>query len=240
MLTVRDTEVAGWVAALGGMRNPLNSWDRADSTYVQIDWLDDKTRPYALSKLGPNDRDLMERLLKPGTSDHCKFRRMLVIYANVMAPLYWWKEMDTYKVGTVANSCSTMHTLANEPFDLDMFSHDHLLPGGVEVLNSTIDELNTCRRCYLESKAYAKEYAEKGNEWLAKDHQAKAESWWYSMIQLLPSSFNQFRTIEFNYEVMASIYRQRKNHKLKEWHEFIDAMVSTLPHPWIFTGEGVK
>lgn len=234
MLTVENIETAGWGPALRGMRNPLDSWGKADSTFAQVTWLADS--PTLIYELGDNDRDLMKRLIHAGGNEHCKFRRMLAVWCDVNAPLYWWKQFGTYRVGTVMNSCSTMHTLGKKPFDIDMFSNDQLLPGGKEELELTINNLNESRRLWLMHREYAKEY-EVSNIQLAKDHADKAKTWWYSMIQILPTSFNQRRTVMMNYEVMAGIYRQRRAHKLKEWHDFIDVMVENLPHPWIFTGE---
>lgn len=217
MIKVEHIETAGWGPALRGMRNPLDSWDRADSTYARVEWLGWDTP--CIYQLGPNDEKLMRCLIGQGSSDHCKFRRMLAIYCDVTAPLYWWKEADTYKVGTVANSCSTMHTIMRHEFSRDMFSWedaDNL------VTDAVLDELNHLRRCYLS----ARETGDTG----------PAKFFWRSLIQQLPSSWNQRRTWMLNYEVMANIYRARKNHKLREWHDFIDAMLESLPYPWIITG----
>lgn len=210
-----------------GMRNPLDSWDRSDTVFTDL-------KPFAL--IGPNDRSLMERLLNAGGNEHCKFRRMLAIWCKVTGPFYWWKQMDTYKVGTVANSCSTMHTLAKNPLTIDMFSTDRLSKGGLEELKQTVERREGDRRRYVKHMAYAKEYEESNPE-LARTHRKQAQGFWNDLVKLLPESFNQTRTLSLNYEVMAAIYRQRKNHKLKEWHDFIDAMVEELPYPWIFTGE---
>lgn len=213
MIKLEKTATFGWDEAVRGMRNPLNSWARRDSI-----WDDNDT-----FNVGPNDLKLMKSLANAGTS-HSKFRRMITVYVDITAPLYWWKEFDTYKVGTVANSCSTMHTIAQKEFTLDDFSHEHLMgfydvgleglnklpfvpvgdnsifsPAGV--LNATIKLLNRSRELYLEK--HDKQY-------------------WWQMIQLLPSSYNQKRTVMMNYEVIAAIVEQRKGHKLDEWHDFIE------------------
>lgn len=219
MLTVEHVETAGWGPALRGMRNPLDSWERADSTFASVNWMEGT--PTAIYELGDNDETLMRRLIGAGSSDHCKFRRMLVIWCDVMAPLYWWKEADQYKVGTVTNSCSTMHTIMRREFTREMFSWEDV---DNEVIGCVLGELNHLRRCHLNAR-------EAGDDDAAK-------VFWRSLIQQLPSSWNQRRTLMLNYEVMANVYRARRNHKLKEWHDFIDAMLAELPHPWIFTGEG--
>ena len=177
-----------WKAVVMGARNPLNSWERSDSVFGEK------------FSLGPNDLDLMTRLRNAGT-DHRKFMRMLPVHVDITAPLYWYKEFDTYKVGTVANSCSTMHKIQAKEFTLDDFSCEHLNRNSMRVLEETIVALNTERDNFLFS----------GNKY----------SWW-QMIQLLPSSYNQKRTVMLNYEVLANIYHSRKNHKLDEWHTFCD------------------
>ena len=214
MIDVQVLETCGWLPALHGMRNPLDSWDKGDSSYARVQWIDHAASD--INILGPNDESLMRRLIGAGSNDHCKFRRMLTIYVDINAPLYWWKEFDTYKVGTVANSCSTMHTIMNHEFTLDMFSTDQLYPAAILQLRDTIRLLNNNREMYLGHKE---------------------KTFWYEIIQLLPSSWMQKRTVMLNYEVMANIYRARKDHKLKEWHDFIDAIVAGVPYPWIFTGE---
>lgn len=228
MISVERVETTGWEPTFRGLRNPRDSWERADSRFVDGKFV-----------IGPNDEGLIKWMIKAGTNDHPKFRRMLCIYADVTAPLYWWKQFDTYKIGTVSNSCSTMHTLAKKPFELDMFSTDRLLPGSIEEFQKIIDVLNEYRRLYLEHDAYAKDYREKRNYRLAEDHWGKAQSWWAQMVQTLPTSFNQMRTIMLNYQVMAEIYRARKGHKLEEWQDFRDIMARECPNSWIFTGEGV-
>lgn len=256
MLTIDKAETYGWEAAIRGMRNPMNSWDKMDtvvcdryqlyeycdcwgyfgsSTCPQYNncikgvWVND----FQSVHLGDNDLDLMKRLAKSGT-DHRKFMRMIVVYCDITAPLYWWKEFDTYKVGTVANSCSTMHKIQAKKFTLDDFSYEHLIEEaedfevGVwwgtdadnriepkDLLELTIDGLNKYRNAYLETKD---------------------KKYWWQMIQLLPSSYNQKRTVMLNYEVLANIYKSRKDHKLDEWHTFCE-WIKTLPYSELITGE---
>lgn len=187
-----------------GMRNPMNSWEKSDS--------DNSIFGYGFH-LGDNDHSLMRRLSDAGT-DHRKFMRMMPVYVRITAPLYWWKEFDTYKVGTVANSCSTMHKIAAKEFMLDDFSIEHLASQTRQVLEITIDDLNDSRSIYLKTK-------NKGD--------------WWQMIQLLPSSYNQTRNVMMNYEVLANIYKQRKNHKLDEWQEFCK-WIEELPYSELITG----
>lgn len=187
-----------WMAVIRGMRNPLNSWEKSDSG-IQAD-----EEIY----IGDADLALMQKLAKAG-SDHRKFLRMLPVVMDVTAPLYWWKEEDTYKVGTVANSCSTMHKIADRPFTLRDFSHEHLDEAGLGVLQNVILALNDEREAYLRTN--------------------NKDQWW-SMIQLLPSSYNQRRTLFLNYEVLWNIYRARKNHKLDEWRDFCKTIVAEVPY----------
>ena len=234
MIKFENVEVTGWEAAIRGMRNPKNSWAKSDSGWDahvppvelrnQVDWKEwadhYKTVQYSDEysyDIGPNDLDLMTRLRNAGT-DHRKFMRMIAVYLDITAPLYWWKEFDTYKVGTVANSCSTMHKIAANEFTLDDFSHEHLFPTAKKNLESTIDILN----------GYRDQYNVDTNPELRKEY-------WWQMIQLLPSSYNQRRTIMLNYEVLANIYKSRRNHKLDEWHAFCD-WVKTLPYSELITG----
>lgn len=222
MIKIEKTEVFGWEAAIRGMRNPMNSWGRSDS----FAW------PGGID-LGPNDHELMMKLRNAGT-DHRKFMRMITVYCDITAPLYWWKEFDTYKVGTVANSCSTMHKIAEKEFELDDFSHEHLgvfIPaeknGGdecyqnlwLETMKKTVDALNIARIHYLQEK----------------DAKLKKDYWW-QMIQLLPSSYNQKRTVMMNYEVLSNIYKSRKGHRLDEWNELCE-WIESLPYSEIITGE---
>lgn len=261
MIKLEKTEVVGWEAAIRGMRNPMNSWERSDSKFVsdagcyydisgRLSPIDDES--YVDDIIGDNDHNLMMKLAKGGPV-HAKYRRMITVYVDVIAPLYWWKEFDTYKVGTVANSCSTMHKIHAKEFDADDFSCEQLLDrwitsndnvniedrsavddfccaltpydsgcidliGNVypiEVLELTIDMLNRARNLYLKTKD---------------------KRYWWQMIQLLPSSYNQKRTVMLNYEVLHNIYESRKNHKLDEWHVFCD-WIEKLPYSEIITGE---
>jgi hypothetical protein len=184
--------------AIRGARNPMNSWARSDSYY-------DENGQYIL---GENDLSLAKRLRNAGTSDHRKFIRQIMLSVDITAPLYWWKEYDTYKVGTVANSTSTMHKIHSKPFEIDDFSHDHLTDNGMNVLRNLVDELEKIRLEYVDNKDKAL---------------------WYDLIQLLPSSYNQMRTCTLNYETLVNIYRSRKNHKLDEWRSFCD-WIKTLPY----------
>lgn len=226
MLKIENVEVVGWEAAIRGMRNPMNSWNKSDSGFCDVigDNFGSIIKP-ANYRVGPNDYDLMNRLRNSGT-DHRKFMRMIAVYLDITAPLYWWKEADTYKVGTVANSCSTMHKIADKKFERDDFSHEHLscidIGSGVgspyRLLQQTIVMLNECRNLYLETKD--KEY-------------------WWQMIQLLPSSYNQRRTVMLNYEVLANMYRSRRHHKLNEWNTFCD-WIESLPYAELITGKEGK
>lgn len=258
MITINNVETYGWEAAIRGMRNPMNSWDKSDTKVCdryQINeycsgwsYMDNKC-PYCYNcedgtrvndfqwlHLGNNDLDLMKKLAKAGT-DHRKYLRMITVYCDITAPLYWWKEFDTYKVGTVANSCSTMHKIAEKEFTLDDFSYEHLIEETPEVLREygigvgwedathtiwpkdilemTIESLNRCREAYLKTKD---------------------KLYWWQMIQLLPSSYEQKRTVMLNYEVLANMYKSRRNHKLDEWNTFCD-FIKMLPYSELITGE---
>lgn len=236
MLKIENTEVIGWEAAIRGMRNPMNSWEKSDSGWTTDGvgnndiLVDTDYEGYCELKVGPNDQKLMDRLRNSGT-DHRKFMRMITVYFDITAPLYWWKEFDTYKVGTVANSCSTMHKIAAKEFVLDDFSHEHLIDSlddnwniaagdecrsaPLDILCTTIDALNIYREKYLETKD---------------------KNYWWQMIQLLPSSYNQRRTVMLNYEVLANIYKSRRNHKLDEWHTFCD-WIEKLPYSELIVGK---
>lgn len=232
MIKIENTDVVGWDAAIRGMRNPMNSWEKSDSTFTDVfdDYDNFKSYYMKSSDIGPNDFDLMKRLRNAGT-DHRKFMRMIAVYVDITAPLYWWKEFDTYKVGTVANSCSTMHKIAEKEFTVDDFSHEHLfdimigdvefLP--IEILDNTITCLNMCRERYL--KAIKTE-----------NQLIPAKDYWWQMIQLLPSSYNQRRAVMLNYEVLANMYKSRRNHKLDEWREFCN-WIRVLPYSQLITGE---
>lgn len=227
MIEFEHTEVMGWEAAIRGMRNPHNSWDKSDSKYLRQE---DGHIIASRYEVGPNDHDLMMRLVKAGT-DHRKFMRMIVVYVDVTAPLYWWKEMETYKVGTVSNSCSTMHSIHKKPFFVDDFSCEDILEScdrplisakwqgyvdwaPYEVFLTIVELLNRCREKYLETGE---------------------KIWWRQIIQFLPTNYNQRRTLMLNYEVLANIYRARKNHKLVEWREFCH-WIETLPYSELITG----
>ena len=209
MINIELLEMSGIGSAINGMRNPMNSWSKGDSYYI----LPDDTEFHI--HIGPNDHDLMMKLRNAGT-DHRKFMRMIVVYADITAPLYWWKEFDTYKVGTVANSCSTMHKIADKEFTLDDFSIEHLTDGNRQGFEQCVlSALNTARENFLETKD---------------------KLWWWQMIQELPSSYNQKRTVMLNYEVLANIYESRKNHKLDEWRDFCK-WAETLSYSELITGE---
>ena len=272
MIKLECDEVMGWDAAIRGMRNPLNSWEKSDSGWSS-NWpytlngegyifVDSDSEGYMELAIGPNDQDLMKRLRNAGT-DHRKFMRMITVYVDITAPLYWWKEFDTYKVGTVANSCSTMHKIADKEFTLEDFSHEHLIAepydfendelinGEFEdtglVLTSNNDNgwLAHCyhtasgNRCveYLSPEKLLERYIISALNACREAYlKTKDKKYWWQMIQLLPSSYNQKRTVMLNYEVLANIYRSRRNHKLNEWHTFCD-WIKTLPYSELITGE---
>jgi hypothetical protein len=243
MIEIFDINVDGFEAAIRGMRNPMNSWDKSDSGYCQgrssfCDTCDIKPEDdYApcyyganakdlLYVIGPNDLDLMKKLIKSG-SDHSKFMRMINVTMDINAPLYWWKEFDTYKVGTVRNSCSTMHKVHAKEFTLDDFSHEHIITEyqktdneyfvyvpPMQTLKSVIDQLNFFRGKYLETKD---------------------KKYWWQIIQLLPSSYNQRATIQLNYAVLRNMYNSRKNHKLDEWQKFCKIISEYMPYSFLIT-----
>lgn len=228
MLKIENTEVLGWEHAIRGMRNPLNSWAKSDSEVSICEcehWPHDVKKSFVC--LGSNDLDLMKRLRNAGT-DHRKFMRMIVVYVDLTAPLYWWKEFDTYKVGTVANSCSTMHKIAEKEFTLEDFSCEHLEGRAMNTLEDVVDDLNYYREHYLSMDKQKVPHANK-----------KAKELWWQTIQLLPSSYNQRRTVMLNYEVLANIYKSRRNHKLDEWHTFCD-WIEGLPYSELITGGAVN
>lgn len=220
-----------------GMRNPMNSWEKSDSgrgcddhlcrshCAFSPEWCGN-TQGYVV---GENDHSLMQRLSNAGT-EHRKYMRMMPVYVRITAPLYWWKEFDTYKVGTVANSCSTMHKIAEKEFTLEDFSCEHLISGSIETLNDTIDILNEFREWYLKYDHMNEDCKKLFN----KEITCEKDLWW-QLIQLLPSSYNQTRNVMLNYEVLANIYRQRKNHKLDEWREFCE-WIESLPYSELITG----
>ena len=237
MIKIENIEVVGWEAAIRGMRNPMNSWEKSDSGWEpQFDTVQGPVAGEFV--IGPNDHDLMMRLRNAGT-DHRKFMRMITVCLDITAPLYWWKEFDTYKVGTVANSCSTMHKIHAKEFTLEDFSYEHLLEpkdvhvpndsccnpnwegcgiiAPIDILEETINMLNKAREMFLETKD---------------------KKYWWQMIQLLPSSYNQKRTVMLNYEVLANIYKSRKDHKLDCWRDFC-SWIETLPYSELITGQSV-
>ena len=244
MIKLEKAEVMGWEAAIRGMRNPKNSWEKSDSKYCSEyghppiegsceycphDKMCDKSEKsmQRMYLIEDNDLNLMTKLRNAGT-DHRKFMRMIVVYLDITAPLYWWKEFDTYKVGTVANSCSTMHKIADKEFTFDDFSHEKLINSAcmeireqhirispIQALATTIECLNSYRDLYL---------------------QTKDKKYWWQMIQLLPTSYNQKRTVMLNYEVLANMYKSRKDHKLDEWHTLCD-WIEELPYSELITGK---
>ena len=238
MINIENVSVHGFMEAIRGMRNPMNSWEKSDSYFTK-----DGSTPLGFGNdgsataIGKNDYELMLKLAKSG-SVNAKYRRMIAVYLDIVAPLYWWKEFDTYKIGTVANSCSTMHKIQEKEFTLDDFSHEHLISDWVDdnlhafvevpesdgnellwspkdILKVVIDALNANRAAFLAKKD---------------------KKFWWQMIQLLPSSYNQRRTVMLNYEVLAGLYPERKNHKLDEWHVFCD-WIKTLPMSNLITLE---
>lgn len=233
MIKVENVEVYGWEAAIRGMRNPMNSWDKSDS-YPAVDCGKcgkieregccpaegrDCTGFYCY-EIGKNDLKLMKTLVAAGP-DHGKFLRMITVTLDIIAPLYWWKEFDTYKVGTVANSCSTMHKIADKPFTLYDFSYEHLEGEYLNSLQETIRLLNSAREMYLWEKRQ-------------KEHLVSPKDYWWQLIQLLPSSYNQRRTVQLNYAVLKNIYHARKGHKLDEWNQFCQ-WIEGLPYSELIT-----
>ena len=241
MLKIENVEVMGWEHAIRGMRNPMNSWEKSDSNFFDdseghVCNICQGHGPMSLIEIGPNDYALMKSLRNAGT-DHRKFMRMITVYLDMTAPLYFLKEFDTYKVGTVANSCSTMHKIHAKEFTLEDFSCEHLLEqkdvnlpddsccnwnwegcgiiAPIDILEETVSMLNTARKMFLETND---------------------KKYWWQMIQLLPTSYNQKRTVMLNYEVLANIYKSRRNHKLDEWHTLCD-WIEELPYSELITGK---
>ena len=218
MIKIENTEVFGWEAAIRGMRNPMNSWDNSDSYIDTVSYIPDEDTNFIVEvhkpefKIGPDDLNLMKKLASAGT-DHSKYRRMITVYTDITAPLYWWKEYDTYKVGTVANSCSTMHKIHEKRFELNDFSMEHLSARYGVLLCDLIALLNDARDDYNETKD---------------------NIYWWQMIQLLPSSYNQRRTVMLNYEVLANQYKSRKHHRLDEWRNYCN-WIEGLPYSEIIT-----
>ena len=258
MIKIENTQVVGWEAVVRGMRNPLNSWDKSDSVFVKDDEYYDingNSGPYngtvtdteTFFEIGSNDFNLMKRLRNAGT-DHRKFMRMIAVYVDITAPLYWWKEFDTYKVGTVANSCSTMHKIAGKEFTLEDFSCEHLF-GPEDMIPYDQRDENSINKdvalaavnvdgndCYFTPKGFIQMACNILNRYRNRFLETKDKRYWWQMIQLLPSSYNQRRTVMLNYEVLANMYKSRKNHKLDEWHTFCD-WIKTLPYSELITGK---
>lgn len=228
MLKIENVQVLGFEPAIRGMRNPMNSWEKSDSYATHIE--DSETLQTAEFEFfaGDNDQRLMMSLAKGGPV-HAKYRRMITVYLDITAPLYWWKEFDTYKVGTVANSCSTMHKIHAKEFTLEDFSCEHLSYRSIHQLGDTIDTLNYYRKAFIEYKD--------GDVFMEDDGQIMGKKdLWHQMIQLLPSSYNQKRTIMLNYEVLHNIYHSRRHHKLDEWHVVCD-WIEQLPYAEVIIGE---
>ena len=244
MLKIEKFEVVGWEHAIRGMRNPMNSWEKSDSECLfhalpNYSYDDPKAEEYTRYlddynlnlKLGPNDYTLMKKL-RDGGPVHAKYRRMITVYLDITAPLYWWKEFDTYKVGTVANSCSTMHKIQEKEFTLEDFSCEYLVSESIANLEDTINLLNKFR-------AYYNEYDVKNHFYIDNDSQiVDKKVIWEQMIQLLPSSYNQKRTVMLNYEVLANIYKSRKNHKLDEWSVGFMEWIESLPYSELIIQKG--
>ena len=207
MIRIENVYTCGWEQAIMGMRNPLNSWAKSDTTFFS-------SGPF----IGPNDLDLMRKLIRSGP-EHRKFLRFIHVAMDITAPIYWWKEYDTYKIGTACNSCSTMHTLHKRDLTLDDFSDDWLGFEGVQCLMSVIEQINKFRQKYV-----------------AEENAALKKGYWYQMVQLLPTSFNQLRTVDLNYEVALNIIHQRTGHKLVEWHDMVNSL-RALPHMEDFLNE---
>ena len=241
MLKLENTEVLGWEHAIRGMRNPMNSWEKSDS---KISTCECEQWPHNIKKsfdeVGPSDLDLMTRLRNAGT-DHRKFMRMITVYVDITGPLYWWKEFDTYKVGTVANSCSTMHKIAAKEFTLEDFSREHLIgsdpniPINFEDRFSIVDGFDENGDLEIVADQIIEYTVLALNFYRKKYLKTKDKKYWWQMIQLLPSSYNQRRTVMLNFEVLANIYKSRRNHKLDEWHTFCD-WIEELPYSELITG----
>lgn len=204
MIKIENTETAGWIPAIRGARNPMNSWNQSDTSYGTGE---------TTIHIGPRDQDLLRRLANAGP-DHGKYLRMIVVYCDITGPFYWYKELDTYRMGVEKNSCSTMHKIHAQPFCMADFSHDKLNLLGVNMLKVLVDQLEANRLNYLENKD---------------------KRYWWQLIQLLPSSYNQRRTYMFSYAALRNIYHARKNHKLTEWHDFC-RWVESLPYSELITG----
>ena len=235
MIKIEHTEVVGWEHAIRGMRNPMNSWEKSDSCFdcsscycIDCVYTHEESCDHEALYIGPEDRKLMMNLRNAGT-DHRKFMRMITVYVEITAPLYWWKEFDTYKVGTVANSCSTMHKIHEKEFTRDDFSFDKI----DEDISFHIDNIVLDNGNIIDDSIYALNIARR------KFIETKDKRYWDYMIQLLPTSYNQKRTVMLNYEVLANIYKSRKNHKLDEWREFCK-WIEGLPYSELITGASLK
>lgn len=252
MLKIENVDIIGWEPAIRGMRNPKNSWEKSDSGVCEthgagkcknceyINYCHNSDVEVGTNYiLGSNDLKLMTSLRDAGT-DHRKFMRMITVYMDITAPLYWWKEFDTYKVGTVANSCSTMHKIAAKEFTLEDFSHEHLLKwdcemaDAFELVATTEDGKELSEGCC--SFGYLTTTIGVLNFYRDRYIKTKDKKYWWQMIQLLPSSYNQRRTVMLNYEVLANMYKSRKDHKLDEWHTFCDE-ISAMPYSELITGK---
>ena len=233
MIKIENVEVLGWEAAIRGMRNPMNSWEKSDSIFCKrtecytCEVRDDCGVDILDYDIGPNDHNLMLKLCDSGT-DHRKFMRMITVYVDIIAPLYWWKEFDTYKVGTVANSCSTMHKIHAKEFTLEDFSCEHLITQAKSKLEKIVDILNGYRDIYVNW--------DRQDEFIQRAFDYEKKLVWWQLIQLLPSSYNQKRTVMLNYEVLANIYKSRNNHKLDEWRALCN-WIKTLPYSELITGK---
>lgn len=210
MIDIRNVSVVGWQQAIHGMRNSWNSWEKSDTTYKQDGSIDIP---------GKDDYELMKKLSSAYPS-HAKFRRMITVYCNITAPLYWWKEFDTYKVGTVTNSTSTMHTIAKKPFSPDSFSHEHLLMIHDDPWGTPVEIDVNGNECYYSPDYFLRMTCEMLNHYRKLYLETKDKKYWWQMIQLLPSSYNQTRTVMMNYEVLSNIYKDRSGHRLDEWQRF--------------------
>ena len=234
MIQIENDEVYGWEAAIRGMRNPMNSWDKSDSDFCDT-WYDEECPKNCVHRcvcnentahliVGENDLARMKKLVKAGT-DHRKFLRMINVTVDITAPLYWWKEFDTYKVGTVRNSCSTMHTIHKKEFTIDDFSHEHLETTGNTHAKLSVVEYDILLHPYSLLQITVAVLNSNKNMYL----QTKDKKYWWQMIQLLPSSYNQRATVQLNYEVLLNMYHSRKTHKLDEWRTFCE-WVEKLPY----------
>ena len=225
MIKIENVDVYGWESAIRGMRNPMNSWSKSDSHFdYKNPWSWEHPKNLIPVCIGPNDLGLMKKLVKAGT-DHRKFMRMINVTADIAAPLYWWKEFDTYKVGTVRNSCSTMHTIHKKEFTIDDFSHEHLETTGNTHAKLSVGEYDILLHPYSLLQITVSVLNSNRNMYL----QTKDKKYWWQMIQLLPSSYNQRATVQLNYEVLLNMHHSRKTHKLDEWRTFCK-WVETLPY----------